>query len=246
MRGWTRGPTLREYLREVNAGLDRYLTRGVKWILLANVMVFLAIKILFTPLNEDLALKWVAQNPIAQFRESTNGELGLRVNPLCIPQFFTYMFVHLSVWHLAMNMLSLWFFGPPLESRWGTAIFVKYYLLTGFAAGALHGMLAPFFYRSSYVMFGASGAVFAVLLAFAMYFPHEKVLLYFVVPIPARVFVILLGLFTFYSLFGTENITISHLTHLAGLGFGYLWIRLAQVFPDAWWFNERVLPFGRR
>ena len=235
---------------EPGFSLDRFVTRGVKWLLLINVAVFCVCIVLEVTLKiSDNIFGIFAQNPILTIWKSPVGT-HVDVNWLCAMQFFTYMFLHADPWHLVMNMLVLWFFGPPLESRWGTTAFLKFYLFVGFAAGALHGMLAPMFIGSNYYMLGASGAIFACLLAFAIYYPNQQILLWFVVPIPARVLVVMLGIFTFLSLLygggpAGGGVNISHLTHLAGLGFGYLWIRLGQQYPQFWLFNNDPGPFGR-
>ena len=237
--------TFRQYVEQVNYTLDRNLTRGVKWLMLINVAVFLVEFFVLIPLRvDDLFIALFAQNPVVQFTESDAG-LGIKFNWLCVMQFFTYMFLHASFWHLFWNMLALWFFGPPLEARWGKVVFLKFYLFTGFTAGALHGLVAPFFTTDNYYMIGASGAIFGVLLAFAICYPQQKVLLWFVLPMASRYFVILIGVFTFLSLLGGGGSTISHFTHLAGLAFGYLWIRLGERYPSAWLFDPRVLPFSR-
>ena len=238
--------TLQHQVRQFNYFLDRHLTRGVKWLILANAAVFLAEFLLVMPSGiEPTFYSVFAQNPIVRYRELPSGQVSLQINWLCTLQFFSYMFVHANIWHLFWNMLALWFFGPPLEQRWGTVAFVKFYLFTGFMAGALHGVLAPFFVGQHYIMIGASGAVFGVLLAFAIYYPHQQVLLWFVLPIPAWALVTLIGIITFYSLIGGSNVGVSHLTHLAGLGFGYLWLRLSQVYPVMWLFNNDPGPFSR-
>jgi membrane associated rhomboid family serine protease len=238
--------TLREYIRQFNYTLDRNLTRGVKWIILANVAVFLVDQLFFASFGNDDVFLWLfAQNPIVFLRELQYGGIELKINWLCPIQFLSYMFVHATFWHLFWNMLALWFFGPPLEALWGKVAFLKFYLFTGFMAGALHGMIAPFFIGEHYYMIGASGAVFGVLLAFAVYYPQQKVLLWFVLPMSSRYFVMLIGFVTFLSLLGGGGSHVSHLTHLAGLGFGYAWLRLREHFPTVWLFNEAGRPFTR-
>ena len=109
----------------------------------------------------------------------------------------TYMFVHDpgGFGHILFNMLALWMFGVDLERRWGTQAFARYYLVTGLGAGLsqLVISLLPFegtagLYTVSVV--GASGAVYGVILAWALLFPHRQVLFMFVFPLPARIFAI--------------------------------------------------------
>lgn len=234
--------TFRDLTRQWNAGLDRFLTRGVKWLILINVAVFIVTG-LFASLGIDL-FDLFAQNPIVSKRGTQTG-IRWDINWLCAMQFFTYMFLHADFWHLFMNMLVLWFFGPPMEQRWGTVAFLKFYLTTGFLAGALHGVLAPIIIGLNVQMIGASGAVLAVLLAFGLYYPKQTVLLWFVLPIPAGVLVVLIGIITILSLFRSPGSQVSHLTHLAGFAFGYLWIWLGQRYPEYWLFNSDPGPFSR-
>jgi len=239
--------TIRQYFRQINDTLDSHLTRGVKWLILINVVVFLIEHLVFVPLVIDDIFIWLfAQNPIVRLYTEETGSIRVAVNWFCPMQFLSYMFVHANIWHLFWNMLALWFFGPPLEARWERPAFLKFYLLTGFLAGALHGIVAVFFLNQNYYMIGASGAIFAVLLAFAICYPDQKVLLWFVLPMPARYFVLLVGILTFLSLFGTGGSHVSHFTHLAGLGFGYLWIWLRNRFPTMWLFSPHLAPSPRR
>jgi len=234
-------------IRQYSYWLDRHLTWAVKWIIVINVAVYLVEGLCFVPFAmDDRFLSLFAQNPILRFTQSESGATSVVINWWCPLQFFSYMFVHANFWHLFWNMLTLWFFGPPLEALWGRTGFFKFYLFTGFAAGALHGMLAPFVESGGYPMVGASGAIFGVLLAFALYYPKQQILLWFVLPMPSLYFVALIGLFTFLALLGGGGSHISHLTHLAGLGFGYAWLRLRDRFPAVWLVNEALIPFFHR
>ncbi len=131
----------------------------------------------------------------------------------------TYMFMHGSFDHLFFNMFSLWMFGSVLECYWGTRRFLFYYLICGIGAGLLN-LLVP----GIHVSVGASGAVYALLLAFGMMFPNERIYLYFLVPLKAKWFVIGYGVLelvlgVFHSADG-----IAHFAHLGGMLFGLLFI----------------------
>lgn len=141
----------------------------------------------------------------------------------------TYMFLHGGVGHLLVNMLSLWMFGTELERTWGTRFFTKYYFVTGIGAAATTLLwaisplpLADEMYRA--VTIGASGAVYGVLLAYGMYFPHRPIYLYFVFPIPAKYFVMIIGAITFLSSAGAGGRGVAHTAHLGGLVVGYLYL----------------------
>ena len=90
-------------------------------------------------------------------------------------QFFTYMFSHVSFWHLFSNMLGLFIFGVIVERNVGSKEFLLYYLLTGTAAGV--ASYFSYLYSGSVftVVLGASGALYAVMLMFAVLFPSAVV-----------------------------------------------------------------------
>ena len=93
-------------------------------------------------------------------------------------QLATYMFLHGGLFHILFNMLALWMFGTELERIWGTRYFLKFYFVTGIGAGALTVLfsLLPFGFAQQVqhsVIIGASGAIYGLLLAYAMYFPDR-------------------------------------------------------------------------
>jgi membrane associated rhomboid family serine protease len=147
---------------------------------------------------------------------------------------FTYMFLHdtRGIGHLLFNMLALWMFGTDLERTWGTRFFTKYYVVTGVGAAAttlLLGLVSDDVYYSLTV--GASGAIYGLLLAWAMYFPHRTIYLYFLFPIPARIFVLIVGAIAFLSSIGGTGGGIAHTAHLGGLVVGYLYLQSLRVRP---------------
>lgn len=137
-------------------------------------------------------------------------------------QFFTYMFAHAGFGHLFSNMLALLFFGTQTERALGS----KEFLLLYFASGILSGLLTFFYYvgTGQYVVFlvGASGAIYGVLLVYAVVFPRAKIFLWGLLPIPSPLFVVLYaGIELFGGLSGTGNV--AHYTHLFGLAVAYLY-----------------------
>ena len=154
---------------------------------------------------------------------------ALVIRKLWIWQLGTYMFLHGSVSHVLFNMLALWMFGTELERRWGTRSFLKFYFVTGVGAALLTVLfsLLPFgFARQLYAspIIGASGAIYALLLAYAFYFPNRPIYIYFVFPIPAKIFVLIIGAIAFYASF-TAGGGIANITHLGGLLVGYLYLK---------------------
>ena len=160
--------------------------------------------------------------------------LGLRpadvLESLWVWQPLTYMFLHGGIGHILFNMLSLWMFGVELERMWGTAFFTRYYLVCGVGAavttilcGFLPGDLGTRIYYP--VTIGASGAIYGILLAWAMYFPERRILFYFLFPIQARYFVIIIGAISLLSAVGSNGSGVAHFTHLGGLLVGWLYLR---------------------
>src|SRR5438552_382301 len=151
----------RSGIRSYRLSFDFYVTSAVKFLLIANVAVFILEALLFRFSGrlayEDL-LKLFGLVPAGVFP-------GLR-----IWQPFTYLFLHDvgSIWHILMNMFMLWMFGRELELVWGRSRFLRYYLLTGVGAGVINVIVKTipvlFHQGFSYVpTIGASGAIFGIL-----------------------------------------------------------------------------------
>lgn len=139
---------------------------------------------------------------------------------------FTYMFVHSGISHILFNMLGLFFFGTQVEERVGSNEFLLYYLATGTLAG-LFSLLVYWLTGAYYVfLLGASGAVFAVLLAFATYYPTAQVFLFGILPVRASVLVIGFTAIELFSQMSGRGGNVAHLTHLAGFGFGLFYFIL--------------------
>src|SRR5207248_5695386 len=147
----------------------------------------------------------------------------------------TYMFLHGGIFHIVFNMLALWMFGTELERVWGTRYFLKFYFVTGIGAGALTVLFAylPFAFAQQLQganIIGASGTIYGLLLAYAMYFPDRPIYMYFIVPVPAKVFVAIMGAIAFLSSLG-ESGGVANATHLGGLAVGYLFLKSGRIHP---------------
>ncbi len=133
-------------------------------------------------------------------------------------QIITYLFVHdpSGFSHILFNMIGLFLFGNQLESRMGSREFLIYYLVAGIGAGILALLLKV-------PVIGASGAIYALLLGFATYFPNAKILVFFFFPLKAPVAVLLFaGLSIFFQFSGSFG-GVAHWAHLAGIAVGYLY-----------------------
>ena len=165
--------------------------------------------------------------------------LGLQ--PLRVLRYFwvwqlgTYMFLHGGLFHILFNMLALWMFGTELERIWGTRYFLKFYLVTGIGAGVLTVLfsLLPFGFAQQVHysnVIGASGAIYGLLLAYASYFPDRPIYMYFVFPIPAKIFVAIMGAIAFLSSLGDSG-GVANATHLGGLLVAYLFLKSGRIHP---------------
>ncbi len=141
--------------------------------------------------------------------------------------FVTYMFLHGSFLHLAVNLLALFVFGPQVEERMGGGSFLRYYLLCGLGGAALSFALMQF--RPVTLVVGASAAVYGVLLAFAWAWPDQPINVFLLpTPIPAK------WLVTFYvavtlvlALLSTSD-GVAHLAHLGGFATGFLYLKVGD------------------
>ena len=190
-----------------------------------------------------------------------NDILGLHfflAKDFAIYQLFTYMFMHGGWMHLFFNMFALWMFGCVVERMWGPKKFLFYYILCGIGAGIVQEivqyvelyMMQPsgigFFSLFSLVTeadainlnawttVGASGAIYAILLAFGMLFPEERVFIFpLPVPIKAKWFVMIYVVLELFMALGTKGDGVAHFAHLGGMLFGFLLILYWKKHPSA-------------
>ena len=140
-------------------------------------------------------------------------------------QLVTYAFLHGGMLHLAFNMFALYMFGGAVERVFGTRRYLVYYFVCVVSA-ALTQMVVAAVSGGMYPTVGASGGVFGLLLAYAIYFPHNRVMLLFPpIPMPARVFVLFYAAIElFLGVTGTQE-GVAHFAHLGGMIGGYLLLR---------------------
>jgi membrane associated rhomboid family serine protease len=196
------------------------VSTALKALIGANVAMFL-VQFFFQPIATDL--------------------LGLRpifvVRNFWLWQLATYMFLHGGIFHIVFNMLALWMFGTELEGIWGTRYFLKFYFVTGIGAAVLTVLFSflPFEFAQQILfanVIGASGAIYGLLLAYALYFPDRPIYMYLVFPIPAKVFVMIMGAIALFSSMGESGGT-ANATHLGGLAVAYMFLKSARVHPLA-------------
>jgi membrane associated rhomboid family serine protease len=134
----------------------------------------------------------------------------------------TYMFLHGGLWHLLMNMLVLFFFGPPLEDRWGSREFLRYYIVCG-----LGGVALSFLFASGSSVVGASAAIYGLMLAFAMTWPDSPIYVWGIFPVKAKWLMTFLFALTLLSATGGGGGGggVAHFAHLGGILAGFLYLR---------------------
>ena len=187
------------------------ITPAVKWLIIANVVMFVA-TLIYEPII--LLLGLTPQIVVERF---------------WIWQLATYLFLHGGPVHILFNMLGVWMFGVELERLWGTRQFLKYYAITGIGAGltvlAVGLVLGSGSETYRFPTIGASGALYGLLVAFAYYYPDRPLLMFFLFPIPAKYFVMIVGAMAFLS---APQSRVSEAAHLGGLVIGYLYLRAGR------------------
>lgn len=157
-------------------------------------------------------------------------------------QILTHMFMHGGFWHIFFNMYSLLMFGSILERSLGPKKFLIFYFVTGLGAAALHTgvewMQARVFIANGTVnayqallmtpTLGASGAIYGVLIGFAMLYPQAQLVLIFPpIPVKAKWLVVIFAAIELFSGINGIQASVAHFAHLGGMLFGWLLIR--------WW-----------
>lgn len=146
----------------------------------------------------------------------------------------TYQFVHAGVAHLLFNMLGLFFFGSRLEVHLGSRHFLGLYFVSG-VAGAL--LSTP---NLDTPIVGASAAIFGVFLGFARFWPHERVYIWGILPVEARVLVVVMTVLALFGGFGLGGRGIAHFAHLGGFLGGWLYLRWMEWASPAARFRRRA------
>ena len=198
----------RRYYRTLFSDRSPY---GVKWLLIANIGIFIPTFFLSrTSYIDDLRVFFLVPEAV--------------VGHFAIWQLVTYMFLHGSISHILFNMLALYFFGTPLERDWGSKRFLRYYFLCGVGSGICDIILNLALGNNTRTI-GASGAIYGLLLAFGVLYPNSTVFMYFVFPIKAKYMVMIVGAIAFLG--ATQvNSGVSDIAHLGGMLFGYAYLKL--------------------
>jgi membrane associated rhomboid family serine protease len=203
------------------------LTPMVKWLLIANIVVFF-VHLIVKAIWSDPA-KW---DPITQwfsvFPYSTLSKLSLW-------RLVTYQFLHDGAFHIAMNMLGLYFLGPTLERHWSSKRFLGFYLACGTAGGVLYTLLTGWLGVGP--MVGASGAILGLLAACAILFP-QFVVFFIVFPVPIRVASVVIALVALTMILSRGSNAGGEAAHFGGMLAG-----ATYVFTEKYW-NQWLFKFN--
>src|SRR5688572_20375347 len=194
------------------------ITPAIKALIIANVVLFIA------GWTTGALQEWLGMRPSAVVGE---GQLWRPV---------TYMFLHsqMGFGHILFNMLALWMFGVELERMWGSRYFLKFYFVCGICA-ALTTLVLSFLPFAAFatiydsLTIGASGAIYGILLAYALYFPHRPILVMLLFPVPAKYFVMIMGAISLMMALSSGGDGVAHTTHLGGLAAGYIYLKKPRI-----------------
>jgi membrane associated rhomboid family serine protease len=218
----------RDYTQEQNDAQSRYapqmrlgfpsVTPVVKWLLIANVSVFLVDTIFSS--QEGTGMTFL-QTYFAL----------IPVTPMLTLQLWrliTYQFLHWDFNHILFNMIGLFFLGPSLERQWGRKKFLTFYLSCGVAGGLFYIILVTAGFLAAGPMVGASGAILGVLTACAILFPHFVVFIV-IFPVPIRVAAVVLMGISFFAVLSKGANAGGEACHFAGIAVGAIY-----VLSDSW------------
>ncbi|MGL6227332.1 MAG: rhomboid family intramembrane serine protease [Thermoguttaceae bacterium] len=219
----------RDYFQERNQRPRPPVRRGSDWsvitkIIIINVALFLANGLM----TDDSALTRLL---------SLDSDTLLQ--PWLYWKFLTYGFAHSpsSIWHLAGNMLALFFLGYEVERRLGSQEFLRFYLATIIIGGILWSAMNL---STHAVCLGASGGVVGVVVLFAFYFPNRMLLLYGIIPIPAWLIGVIVVGFDILGAAGVGEQGIAFIVHLGGAAFAALY------YNYGWNFGSMLSSLKRR
>jgi membrane associated rhomboid family serine protease len=195
-------------------GLGGPLTPAIKYLIFTNIAIYVLQEIINRTANGAF------DNIFALYPDF--------LQRLMVWQIFTYMFLHGGPFHLFFDLFILWIFGSEVEGKWGSRAFLKYYIICGIGAGIVHLLAQSLLSHAGGGVVGASGAIYGVLLAFALIDPDREItfLLMLVLPVNIRakyLVAILAGLSLFAGVFAEDRV--AHFAHFGGMLVGFLYLK---------------------
>ncbi len=218
------------------SGFGAQLTSAIKLLLILHVGVFF-VQLLCS--NSSILIGLFGMIPRQVF------EKGWIWQPL------TGLFLHASLWALLMNLLVLWFFAPEVEfGLGGGRNFLWFYFSCGVISNLVAALLGP---QSTGAILGPGGAVFGILTAYAVLFPHRVItlLLFFVLPVQmkAKYLAVIFGGIEWFSLMEGRYTEAARYASLAGILVGYVLVksrRGREFLPRAGLFSRMALRVSNR
>jgi membrane associated rhomboid family serine protease len=209
----------RDYVRSSgrSSSLGGFGWDVIGWLIAVSIVIYVVQ--LLTAANPDAFTSWFDLRPSAVL----HGQIW---------RLLTYDFLHdhNNLWHIIINLYVLYIAGQKLLSNHTEKEFLLFYLASGLAAG-----VAFFFWQlargSDVGAIGASGSVAAVLTLYALYWPHDRWLIFYILPVPVLVLVLLSAAFDLYPILlelgGQEpRDNIAHMAHLGGMAFALVYYKL--------------------
>ena len=228
----------RDYYRRQSSGFLAFADRGAvcKWLIGINVAVFL-LQTLTTSVEGGAR----GESPITDLFVLDR----FAVYQGQVWRLLTYAFLHFDIWHILFNMLFLWWFGSDMEDLLGPREFLAFYLVAALLGG-IGFMLVGLADHQNGVCLGASGAVTAVLVLCAFYYPSRIIYIYFL-PVPVWAFVGFQVVRDAYVFFSRQATTTAVSVHLMGALFGFAYFQRKWKLMDFWpnlkgWNKRRSQP----
>ncbi len=221
----------RDYYRREGGGfLASFSTQGqvCKWLILSNVLLFI-LQLTTRTTASAAGAGWVTEALWLDVDAVAHGQVW---------RLLTYAFLHDFGWaHIVFNMLFLWWFGHEVETIYGPKEFLAFYLVSAFLGGLVFFLWALPDANSARYCLGASGAVTAVMVLFALHYPGRVIYLWFILPVPVWLLVAFqVGQDAFYFVSDIKTTT-AVTVHLAGAAFGFVYhkwqFRLMNLWPSS-------------
>jgi membrane associated rhomboid family serine protease len=199
--------------RSTGSSFASSIPTGVRWLLISNTALF-------------VVYFFAARVGLGAYFQPFQLVPAMVVKFPAVWQLVTYMFLHdpNGLTHILFNMLTLWMFGVSLEQTWGTKRFLTYYFVCGIGAGICVVIVGLLFGTANVPVIGASGAILGLLMAFGLLFPDVELLFFFLFPIKAKYYVMIIGAIVFMSSFIPSS-GVSNIAHLGGMLVGYFYLR---------------------
>jgi membrane associated rhomboid family serine protease len=220
-----------QYIEQKGIGGFSFFPPVLKFLLIANVVVFFIDNFMFGTLTfggiplSGLFTKYFALQPFNS---------NLPFSDFYPWQVVTYQFMHAGIGHLFFNMFALWMFGSELESLWGSKKFLIYYLLCGIGAALVQ------MFVSDGPTVGASGSIYGILVAFGLTFPNRPIFMFPIfIPIPAKFYVLIFAGIELIAGFSGSSSPVAHFAHLGGAATGFLLLTVGDRL-GVFQFTEKI------